>query len=67
MNVSKKRYEIRRLRYRAEQWRIIMNNFSDARTIAALAATAAELDPKADVLTTELAAEDKASGSVHTP
>ncbi len=52
------RQEIRRLRCRAEQWRVIIKQFSDAKTIEALAETATELDQEADVLAAELASRD---------
>ncbi len=55
------RQEIRRLRYRAEQWRVIMKHFLDAKTIAALAETAAELDQKADALIAGLTGESDAA------
>ncbi len=54
------RDEVRRLRYRAEQWRAIITNFSDAKTIAALALTAADLDQTADKLEAELASKENA-------
>ncbi len=52
MDAGETRREIRRLRYRAEQWRVIMKNFLDAKAIEALAETANALDRQADMLAT---------------
>ncbi len=60
MDAGETRQEIRRPRYRAEQWRVIIKQFSDAKMIETLAETAAELEQKADRLAAELASKENA-------